>query len=210
MAALYGPLIQETLDEIRDELRNRGRQDGARWKMPVANLRTRLDPRLVGLGFTVGGLLRQAARLGRPRMGLEGDEAYYEEPGTAPPAAPSATTRGDQAELLQAYQDWATANGDWTEGDKTRLRILLGLPSAGSNVQVIQAAYRRWLRADADGWGLAWAKRVYERMGFGGTRLPWDTVYWVGPYTPRLMYRTMQNFIDFIERNDDIRRRLFT
>ena len=170
------------------------------------------------LGLTVEGLLRRAARFGRPRMGLEGDEAYYEGPGTSPPAAPaapapaapSATSRGDQAELLQAYQDWAVANGDWTEGDKTRLRILLDLPSAGSNVQVIKAAYRRWLRVDADGWGLAWAKRVYERMGFGGTRLPWDTVYWVGPYTPRLMYRTMQNFIDFIERNDDIRRRLFT
>jgi len=192
-----------------------------RFLLPVATLRDEivLDQRIYNLGFTMEALLRQAARFDRPSMGLEGDEAYYQGSpgdGRAPgfmqqgrDIAASASSRGDQAELLQAYQDWARANGDWTEGDKTRLRILLDLPSAGSNVQVIKAAYRRWLRVDADGWGLAWAKRVYERMGSGGTRLPWDGIYWVGPYTPRLMYRTMQNFIDFIERNDDIRRRLF-
>ena len=212
IAALYGPLIQESLDEIRDELRHRGRQDGVRWKMPVANLRTRLDPRLLDLGFTVEGLLRHAARLGRPRMGLEGDEAYYEgSPGT--PGIPQ-TSRGDQAELLQAFQDYLTADGSFDIHDKTRLRLLLLIPGTGAVFGPLQARYRAWLGPLADAHqNQQWANQVMDRMLFSGEGLERPRMYtapqYRGEYTVAALARTMRKFIDFLRSNPDLRRRLF-
>ena len=221
-AALYGPVIQEALDAIRDELRNRGRQDGVRWKMPVANLRTRLDPGLVRHGFTVRGMLRHAARLGRPRMGLEGDEAYYEEPAApAAPAAPapaapapSATSRGDQGELLQAFQDYLTADGSFDIQDKTRLRFLLLIPGTGSIFVPLQARYRSWLGPLATAHqNQQWANQVMDRMLFSGEGLERPRMYtapqYRGEYTVAALARTMRKFVDFLQSNPDLRRRLF-
>ena len=80
----------------------------------------------------------------------------------------------------------------------------------------LQERYRTWLRELAGGWGLAWARRVRDTMGVRGLGLEspryelWARAPWEGEYSSLNMVRTLRKFIEFLEANRDIRRRLFT
>ena len=107
--------------------------------LPVARLRVRLDPAILALGLTVEGLLRQATRFGRPRMGLDGDRAWINIHGGI-----SQTTRaGDFSDLLQAFQDWVAEELGRGEAanEKLRLKFLLLLEGHGSHYAPLQERY---------------------------------------------------------------------
>ena len=95
---------------------------------------------------------------------------------------------------------------------------MLLLPGTGRNFVPLQERYRTWLGDEADGWGLAWLRRVRDRMGDRGhgldSPLPpvevWTRAPWEGEYSNLNMVRTLRKFIQFLEANRDIRRRLFT
>jgi len=210
-AALYGPAIQEALDEIMEEVRNMGVVEGVRMLLPVARLRVRLDPAILALGLTVEGLLRQATRFGRPRMGLDGDRAWINIHGGI-----SQTTRaGDFSDLLQAFQDWVAEELGRGEAanEKLRLKFLLLLEGHGSHYAPLQERYRNFLRRNglADGWGLDWLQQLRERIGVDAWRLtawePRSAAQYIGPYSPQLLVRTLERFFFFLERKRQWRRR---
>ena len=122
-------------------------------------------------------------------------------------------TRGDHAELLQAFQDWLDPADPY---DKTRMRLMLLIPGTGSTFVPLQARYRAWLGDLADGWGLFWLIQIRRKMGDKGRglldppRTSEDVPQYTGPYNTEAMIKTLRKFVEFLQANRAIQRRLFT
>ena len=125
-------------------------------------------------------------------------------------------TRGDHAELLQAFQDWLVEKNASDPYDKTRMRLMLLIPGTGSTFVPLQARYRAWLGDLADGWGLFWLINIRYKMGEKGLGLLYpprtseDVPQYTGPYNTEAMIKTLRKFVEFLQANKALRRRLFT
>ena len=132
------------------------------------------------------------------------------------PERPRPTTRGAHAELLQAFQDWLVEKNASDPYDKTRMRLMLLIPGTGSTFVPLQARYRAWLGDLADGWGLFWLIQIRMKMGDKGLglldppRTSEDVPQYTGPYNTEAMIRTLRKFVEFLQANRALRRRLFT
>ena len=105
---------------------------------------------------------------------------------------------------------------DFLPCDKTRLRLLLLLRGTGSVSGPLQARYRAWLGDLADGWGLFWLIQIRMKMGDKGLGLLYPprtseaVPQYTGPYNTEAMIRTLRKFVEFLQANKALRRRLFT
>ena len=118
--------------------------------------------------------------------------------------------------MLQAFQDWLVENNAFDAYDKTRIRLMLLIPGTGSTFVPLQERYRAWLGDLAGGWGLFWLLQIRTKMGDKGLNLlrpprtSEDVPQYTGPYNTEAMIKTLRKFVQFLQANRALRRRLFT
>ena len=118
--------------------------------------------------------------------------------------------------MLQAFQDWLVEKNASDPYDKTRMRLMLLIPGTGSTFVPLQARYRAWLGDLADGWGLFWLIQIRYKMGDKGLglldppRTSEDVPQYTGPYNTEAMIKTLRKFVEFLQANKALQRRLFT